>query len=123
MERHTPQKQAIRQVFEEEERPLTAQEVWGLARERLPGLGQATSYRVVKDLVERSWLKVVDFPGESVRYERADQPHHHFFQCRRCGEITSLQGCFQGIQQLVPQDFEVESHELIFYGRCPDCLC
>jgi Fur family ferric uptake transcriptional regulator len=93
--RDTRQRRAIRAVFSNTDRPLTVEEVHAAARQRVRRIGIATVYRTINTLVDDGWLRPVELPGQRTAYERADQPHHHFFSCRVC--------------------------ELVLYGRCDRC--
>ncbi len=121
MQRQTPQRQAIREVFEEAGRPLDVGEALERARRAQPRLGIATVYRAVHDLVEAGFLQPVELPGEPLRYERADLAHHHHFRCTVCDRVFDIAGCALGPTPKVPPGFKVESHEVILYGRCPAC--
>jgi Fur family ferric uptake transcriptional regulator len=122
MERHTRQRQIIRQVFEEVDRPLGPQEVLVAGQVHTPGLGIATVYRALKDLVEEGWLAPVDLPGEPSRYEIAGKTHHHHFRCRSCARVFETAGCLANITQLTPRGFHLEGHEVVLYGRCTTCV-
>lgn len=122
MSRKTDQKAAIRQVFEDSGRPLTAQEICDLAQGDVPGLGIATVYRNVKSLVESDWLHPVELPGEPARYERTDLGHHHHFQCDGCGKVFDVHGCPGGVSAMLPAGFELRHHEILMYGRCDQCI-
>jgi Fur family ferric uptake transcriptional regulator len=121
MERRTRQRQAIRAVFLEAQRPLSPQEVLELARARVPSLGLATVYRTLRGLLEEGFLVPVELPGEPPRYERAGQAHHHHFLCRVCGRVYELLGCPKDVEALVPPGFQAEGHEVTLYGRCAAC--
>lgn len=121
MQRQTRQRQAIRTVFLEAQRPLSPQEVLELARVRVPSLGLATVYRTLKGLLEEGFLVPVELPGEVPRYERAGKAHHHHFLCRVCGRVYELEGCPQDVETLVPPGFLAEGHEVTLYGRCAAC--
>ena len=122
MERNTRQRQAIRRIFEEIDRPLSPQEVLPAARSYAPGLGIATVYRNVKALVEEGWLASVSLPGEPPRYEMAGKRHHHHFRCRTCDRVFEINGCSTNLIQLTPQGFRLEGHEVVLYGRCVACV-
>jgi Fur family ferric uptake transcriptional regulator len=121
MERDTAQRRAIRTVFAEQARPLGPQEVLSASLRHIDGMGIATVYRTIKALVDERWLAVVDLPGEPPRYEIAGQAHHHHFSCRACKRVYDLPGCAGAVAAHVPAGFEVESHEVVLYGRCPTC--
>lgn len=121
MHRETPQRKAIRKVFRTSGRPLSPDEVLERGQEHVPGLGIATVYRNVKLLTEEGFLTEVDLPGSGARYELASRPHHHHFVCTRCDRAHDMQGCPPEIEALAPPGFVVESHEVILFGRCPEC--
>jgi Fur family ferric uptake transcriptional regulator len=122
MERNTRQRDAIRQVFEENDRPLGPQEVLDAAQEYRPGLGIATVYRTPKALTEEGWLTPVELPGEPQRYEIAGKGHHHHFRCRGCDRVFEIDGCLTNLKQLVPRGFRIDRHEVVLYGTCRTCV-
>ena len=119
MSRRTDQKAAIRKAIEHAGRPLTAQEICDLAQDDVPGLGIATVYRNVKALESSGWLAAVDLPNEPTRYELAALDHHHF-QCDDCKKVFDVHGC-PGVKAIIPQGFELRSHEILMFGRCDAC--
>ena len=121
MERDTRQRRAIRQIFTRERRPLSTEEVLAAGQAVVPTLGIATVYRNIKALLADGWLHSVELPGETSRYERGGRPHHHHFMCRRCDQAFDVEACPEDIERLGPPGFVVESHELVLYGRCPEC--
>ena len=122
MERNTRQRQAIRQVFAQNDNPLGPQEVLQAAQAAIPGLGIATVYRTIKALVEEGWLAVVELPGEPQRYEIAGKAHHHHFRCRACDRVFEINGCPSNVLRLAPNGFLLERHEVVLYGTCDTCM-
>src|SRR5436190_9959700 len=120
-ERKTQQRDAIRLVLAEADRPLSPQEVLKTARRKSPGLGIATVYRALKSLSDEGFLVPVDLPGEASRFELAGKKHHHHFHCRDCGRAFDLEGCVPAVQKLAPEGFQVEDHEVVLYGLCAAC--
>ena len=121
MKRKTDQKAAIREVIAASERPLTAPEILELAQEQVAGIGIATIYRNVKNMVESGRLVTVELPGEPARYEVAGLDHHHHFQCDSCGKVFDVPGCTGGVRALVPHGFQLRAHEIVMYGLCEGC--
>lgn len=119
--RRTRQRQAVRDAFERAEGPLSPSECLDLAARDVPGLGIATVYRHIKQLAEDGWLEAVALPGAANRYEVAGQRHHHHFHCSDCDGVFDVQACPREIQDMAPRGFQLESHEIILYGRCPEC--
>jgi Fur family ferric uptake transcriptional regulator len=121
MDRNTRQRQAIRQVLEEADRPLGPQEVLKAGQAYAPGLGIATVYRTLKALTDEGWLVSVEIPGDPPRYEVAGKTHHHHFCCRACDRVYEINGCYMNLKQLTPRGFRLERHEVVLYGVCTTC--
>lgn len=121
MERNTRQRQAIRQVLLDSDRPLGVQEVLDAARADLPRLGIATVYRTLKELSQEGWLLAVQVPGEAPRYEAIGKGHHHHFLCRVCGRLFDIQRCLGNLRALLPPGFRLEAHDVALQGVCAGC--
>ena len=121
MQRDTRQRCAMRRVFMSAGRPLTPEEILEQGQQIVPSLGLATVYRYVKTLTVNAWLAEVELPGGGVRYELAERPHHHHFLCRSCDQAFDVHRCPDEIEELAPDGFRVDDHELILYGSCAAC--
>lgn len=121
MERRTRQRDAIRRVLVEADRPLGPQEVLDAAQDHVPRLGLATVYRTLNGLVDEGVLSVVELPGVPPRYEVAGKHHHHHFICRGCARVFETGACTEHIRVAPPSGFVVEEHEVILRGLCGDC--
>jgi len=123
MERSTRQRSAIRAVIDAAGRPLSSQEILDGARVDAMGLGIATVYRNVKQLLAEGAIAAVNLPGESPRYETAQSAshHHHHFSCTQCGRVFDVAGCHTQLDKMVPAGFVVQRHELTLYGVCAEC--
>jgi len=119
--RRTEQRDALREVLRESERPLSIQELLEAAQERVPALGLATVYRNVRAFVDEGWLQPVALPGSPDRYEVADRGHHHHFQCEACDRVYDVPGCARALERQVPEGFAVQRHEVVLYGTCAEC--
>ncbi len=119
--RKTSQKTAIRRAFDEDDRPLSPQEVLDAAREYVPGLGIATVYRSLKSFQEDGVIIPVAIPDGPPRYELAGKAHHHHFHCRYCGRVFDFNACSGDMKSITPAGFKLEDHEIVLYGRCKDC--
>lgn len=111
----------MRQAIEKADRPLSPEELLGLAKAECEGLSIATVYRNIKALVGEGWLTAVELPGKPPRYEVAGKGHHHHFHCNGCGQVYELPGCVGSFQAMTPRGFKVTSHEVLLYGLCQRC--
>lgn len=121
MIRSTRQRRAIQKAFERASRPLGPKEVHDAAVDEVPGLGIATVYRTIKELVDLGGIVPVDLPGESTRYELSGKHHHHHFRCRSCDRVFEIEACIQNFRADVPAGFRLEDHEIVLYGLCAEC--
>ena len=119
--RNTEQRIALRRVFMEADRPLSAQEVLQAAREMVAGLGIATVYRNLRVLVDEEWLATVGLPGEPDRYEIAGKAPHHHFHCRVCNRVFEASECASDLKRMTPAGFVLDGHDVVLYGKCREC--
>jgi Fur family ferric uptake transcriptional regulator len=121
MERNTRQRGAIRRALQRASRPLTPNEILGDARHEVAGLGVATVYRNIRALLEERWLVAVELVGEPARYELAGRPHHHHFRCRICERVFDVPCTTTSFDDVLPEGFRLEKHEVVLHGRCAEC--
>ena len=119
--RKTRQLQAIHDVLNGTDRPMSIEEIHRAARRREDGLGLATVYRAVKALTEEGVVVAITLPGEAPRFELAGKGHHHHFQCNECGRVFETKACLDDLRPLVPRRFQLTGHEIVLYGRCAEC--
>jgi Fur family ferric uptake transcriptional regulator len=128
MERQTRQRDAVLAALSGSQRSLTPQELCELAQRSVPRLNLSTVYRQLKALLEHGEVLGVDLPGQPTRYEapcesdhgQADH-HHHHFHCDDCDRVFPIHGCPGHMEDLVPQGFQVQRHDLTLHGLCADC--
>jgi Fur family ferric uptake transcriptional regulator len=119
--RKTRQLQAIHDVLNGADRPMSIEELHRAAQAREVGLGVATVYRTVKWLVEEGLAVAINLPGDGPRFELSGKGHHHHFQCNRCGRVFETKACLGDLGRLVPRQFQLTGHEIVLYGRCAEC--
>lgn len=119
--RRTSQGSAITKVVREAAGPLRPLEILELASRIVPTLGIATVYRQLRRLQDAGQVRAVDLGVNDVRYEPTDRGHHHHFLCSECEEAFDIHGCAEGISEMVPPGFMVQTHEITLYGQCEEC--
>jgi len=120
-ERSTRQQRAIREVFEQSERPLATEEVMAEAERLIGSIGIATVYRGIRALIADGFVTPVELPGYAPLYERAGKGHHHHFICTSCERAFELEGCETDIRAKIPRGFRVTGHDVTLYGSCATC--
>ena len=117
----TPQRMVIFHILSEDDRHMTADEIYQKARAEYPMLSPATVYRNMEQLVEAGLLTHLDLGGPSTRYDTNLDEHHHFV-CEKCGKITDVY--LKDIRyELDPgkssrSDVRVDSPQLYLRGGC-----
>ena len=119
--RNTSQKQAIRQMFSQHNRPLSIEEVHYGAQAHATGLSLATVYRNINAFLDDGWLVRISMPGLPTRYELSGKGHHHHFHCTTCQKTFDLPGCGLADDAGLPTGFKAHAHEHFVYGLCAGC--
>lgn len=121
--RQTRQKEALAQVFSDAGRALCLEEILEEGRRHYPGLSERTVFRRLREMMEEGDLVRVYLPGHPARYEVPTHQHRPHLVCRGCGQVFVLPEetpCLLDSYP-VPEGFQLEGEEVVFYGRCPDC--
>lgn len=123
--RLTKQRQAILQVFYQQDNLLTAQEVYDLVRMTHPRMSLGTIYRNLELLTIQSYLAKIIFPDGKARFELTgnEKPHHHLI-CLNCGHSVHIPWCpinekmtaFMNKEYFTPQ-----YHHFDIFGICSQC--
>lgn len=121
MTRATEQRKAIHRVLVTCGRPLSVGEILELAQDRVARLGIATVYRTLKTLQEEGEVAQVDLPGQPPRWEIAPEGHHHHFLCSTCDRLYEVNGCPEGLTELLPEGYTLAEHDILLRGQCDAC--
>ena len=123
MPHKTQQRSSILEVMEELGRPVTPSELLKHASVKSPGLGLATVYRALKQLVKTGKSRKIEISGVPPHYEIFHKnDHHHFFVCEECLTMSVLDGCIGNFNKILPAGCRIKSHEVVIYGECKDCV-
>lgn len=122
--RMTAARQVILQVLLACEGHVTADELVALVHEENPGIGRMTVYRTLELLSELGLIRPVYQGTGAAHYILMHGGHHHHLVCSVCHQVIEFDDCVLGeIERLICNryQFEVQSHLLELYGKCPDC--
>lgn len=123
--RLTEPRRAVADLIAKREGHFTAQDLIDDAKARRLGIGRATIFRALDLFTELNVLERLDLPsGVHAYVPCAPARHHHHIVCSQCGRTTEvddagLAGAVDEIQRR--SGWQVESHRLELYGRCPRC--
>ena len=102
----------------------TADALFTSLREDFPHISLGTVYRNLALLCETGAIRRVSCEDGAERYDAFTDNHDHFV-CKKCGKVIDLDGrCDSVIRSGAASDQigSIESHSLIFYGICKECL-
>jgi Fe2+ or Zn2+ uptake regulation protein/predicted O-methyltransferase YrrM len=104
---------------------FTANDLIADAQAKNLGIGRATIFRALDLFTELEVLERLDLPsGEHAYVPCLPQHHHHHIVCQVCGRVTEVEelGLGAAIEEIQGRTgWQVESHRVELYGRCPEC--
>ncbi|HVM08567.1 MAG TPA: Fur family transcriptional regulator [Acidimicrobiales bacterium] len=103
----------------------TADVVEAEVRERLGAVSRQAVYDALGVLADKGVIRRIQPAGSPARYERRVGDNHHHLICRSCRRMIDVDCAVGYTPCLTPSDgadFEVDEAEVVYWGRCPDCL-
>jgi Fur family transcriptional regulator, ferric uptake regulator len=123
----TPQREATLQILlENQEKHLSAEEIFMLVKQTSPDIGLATVYRTLELLHDLRIIEKLSFGDGVARYEfRSDEHphHHHHLICLNCGEVSEIEDLLDDLEKRVERehDFQIVDHRVNLLGYCKNC--
>lgn len=121
----THQRRQILEVFLSSGRHLTIEELYNLAREKNPGIGQATVFRTLKLLADADLAKKIVLGDNRARFEvKYGVEHHDHLICLDCGKfIEAFDPAIENLQKKLCRKFGFipRKHSLEIFGYCENC--
>ena len=123
--RVTPQRAVILETIAHMEGHRSAQEVFEIASERLPGLNIATVYRTLDTLHQASIIDLFSSSPDPMRYSLHDDSNKHaHLYCRNCGCVIEVEmEPFDRLTLEIKRElgFTIDSNHLSLEGLCQEC--
>ncbi|SRR5581483_2519813 len=108
------------------ERPhSTADDVERVVRAEIGVISLQTVYDTLGTLTEKGLLRRIQPAGSPARYENRVGDNHHHLICRACARMVDVDCAVGETPCLTAADdsgYEIDEAEVIYWGRCPDCL-
>ncbi len=116
----TKQRAIILEILRSDKCHHTAEEIFELARVKLPTISRATVYNNLHSLEEERFIRRISGDGGPDRYDNFFVPHGHLV-CTVCSRVFDVD--IPGIDELLCDSIgaSVESYELKVRGRCSAC--
>jgi Fur family transcriptional regulator, stress-responsive regulator len=122
--RITPQRLAVLGAVSDAPH-ATADVVVGMAKGQIGSISVQAVYDALAALTEKGLIRRIQPAGSSARYEARVGDNHHHLICRTCNRTVDVDcavgaaPCLTGAEDL---GYEVDEAEVIYWGRCPDCV-
>jgi Fur family ferric uptake transcriptional regulator len=120
----TAQRLAVLQAVSEQPHS-TADDIDRAVRVRIGAISRQAVYDALGMLTEKGLLRRIQPAGSPARYEdRIDDNHHHLI-CRSCNRMVDVDCAVGYTPCLTAADdsgYDIDEAEVIYWGRCPDCV-
>lgn len=122
--RITPQRHAILEYLIDSMIHPTADDIYKALADKFPNMSVATVYNNLRVFREVGLVKELTYGDSASRFDFVTGDHYHMI-CEECGKIVDFH--YPGldeVEQLASHvtGFEVNSHRLEVYGKCPSCV-
>ena len=103
----------------------TTESIIGVVRADLGEVSHQAVYDVLHALTAAGLLRRIEPAGSVARYESRIGDNHHHVVCRECGAIADVDCAVGSAPCLSASDdhgFLIDEAEVVYWGRCPDCV-
>jgi Fur family transcriptional regulator, stress-responsive regulator len=103
----------------------TTDEIDTAVRTELGAVSRQAVYDVLAALTDAGVVRRIQPAGSPARYEDRVGDNHHHLICRVCGRTVDVDCAVGEVPCLTAVDdagYEVDEAEVIYWGRCPDCV-
>jgi Fe2+ or Zn2+ uptake regulation protein len=104
----------------------TADAVAETVRVEVGSISLQAVYDALGALADAGLIRRIQPAGSPARFELQAGDNHHHVICRSCGRIADVDCAVGSAPCLTPLDgtgYEIDEAEVIYWGRCPECLC
>lgn len=103
----------------------TADEIAEGVRAEIGAISRQAVYDALGILAEKGLIRRIQPAGSPARYEDRVGDNHHHLICRTCGKTVDVD-CAVGetpcLTAANDSGYEIDEAEVIYWGRCPECL-
>lgn len=123
MLRNTKQKEAVISILREMNNHPSAEEVAVKVRERYPGIGRSSVFRILSQMADNGVILRVRVPDGADRFDHRCHRHCHV-KCSCCGKIVDSAECVT-VEKIPFFDsvsgFKITGYSIMLEGLCENC--
>jgi Fur family ferric uptake transcriptional regulator len=104
---------------------VTADGVAEAVRAEIGAISLQSVYDALGVLVAEGIIRRIQPSGSPARFEGRVGDNHHHLICRICGRMVDVDCAVGSAPCLAAADdngYEIDEAEVVYWGRCPDCL-
>ena len=102
-----------------------ADDIFTVVRADIGAISRQAVYDSLGTLTDKGLLRRIQPAGSSARYENRVGDNHHHLICRNCNRMVDVDCAVGDTPCLTAADdlsYEIDEAEVIYWGRCPECL-
>ena len=104
---------------------IAADAVADIVRTEIGAISLQSVYDALSVLVTEGLIRRIQPSGSPARYEDRVGDNHHHLICRVCGRLVDAE-CVPGsapcLTAVDDMGYEIDEAEVVYWGRCPDCV-
>ena len=104
---------------------ITADVVAEVVRAEIGAISLQSVYDALNLLVTEGLIRRIQPAGSPARFEDRVGDNHHHLICRTCGRMVDVD-CAVGFAPCLTaadgRGYEIDEAEVVYWGRCPDCV-
>jgi Fur family ferric uptake transcriptional regulator len=108
------------------ERPhRTADDICDAVRAEIGAISRQAVYDALTTFTDKGLVRRIQPAGSPARYENRVGDNHHHLICRICNRMVDVDCAVGDTPCLTAADdwgYEIEEAEVIYWGRCPECV-
>ena len=108
------------------ERPhRTADDICDAVRAEIGAISRQAVYDALATFTDRGLVRRIQPAGSPARYESRVGDNHHHLICRTCNRMVDVDCAVGDTPCLTASDdwgYEIDEAEVIYWGRCPECV-
>jgi Fur family transcriptional regulator, stress-responsive regulator len=108
------------------ERPhRTADDICDAVRAEIGAISRQAVYDALATFTDKGLVRRIQPAGSPARYESRVGDNHHHLICRTCNRMVDVDCAVGDTPCLTAADdwgYEIDEAEVIYWGRCPECV-
>ncbi|MEF9966969.1 MAG: transcriptional repressor [Longicatena sp.] len=116
----TKQQALVLSIVLDEMTHLSAEDIFLIAKEKMPSIAMGTVYRTLNILVKKNRIRRVEIAGYPDKFDSNIDPHDHLI-CTNCGDIQDIK--ITNLKNYLEEQVcvDISSFNLCINYVCPKC--